>query len=473
MVSLSLFPRLLAAQELDVASMVGEDWYGLYLNGQKAGYSRNAVEIEEDGAVVVVDDARFKTNMVGVRQDMEIYSKRTYEPAGDLRSIEYRVVDPASVKEFVAVVDGNELVLTSTIGGNAAEQRVPKPKESLKDTLKQAQLVGKDAKVGDAITFTLFEPMYQKEIEGASRIVAIEDRMLDGVRTKVFRIDSKLPEVGIESEAYVTEDGTVLEDVTAGIITTRLEPEALAKDVNYCNDVIVSNAAMVDAPIENPRQRETLRLRLDGPLTPDHLFNDERQSIVAVDDHFEFTGRRVSLAGFQPVSLPITQPDVMEWINPTLFVQSDDPKLIEKSKEIVGDATGSFEVTERLCHWVHQSVRTTFSAQLTNAREVLDRLEGDCTEYSILFVGLARAAGLPAREVAGVIYMEGTQPGFYFHQWAKVWIGKWIDVDPTFDQPLVDVTHIKLVEGDFFQQNRLIPVIGRIKIEVLDDQGNP
>ena len=75
----------------------------------------------------------------------------------------------------------------------------------------------------------------------------------------------------------------------------------------------------------------------------------------------------------------------------------------------------------------------------------------------------------PAREVAGLIYVDGPPAGFYFHQWAKVWVGKWIDVDPTFNQPLADVTHIKLAEGDLFRQARIIPMIGNIQIDVLPD----
>jgi len=51
-----------------------------------------------------------------------------------------------------------------------------------------------------------------------------------------------------------------------------------------------------------------------------------------------------------------------------------------------------------------------------------------------------------------------------------VWVGKWIDVDPTWNQPLADVTHIKLGEGDIFQQAQLIPIIGKIEVEVVDDQ---
>jgi len=505
MSSLSLFPRLLVAHELDVTSLVGEDWYGLYLNGAKAGYSVSSVNVGDDGEVRVVEDARFQVSMAGVKQDMRVYSERCYAADGNLDRINYQVVDPAGLKEFVARVEGDEMLLTTTVGGEKTEQRLPRPKESLKDILKQVELVGPDAKVGDEIQFSVFDPMYQREIEGTSRIADTETRVFNGAPTRVFLVQSAMASMGIESTSYVAEDGTVLEDVIADIITMRIEPEDMAKDVNYSNDVIVSNAALLDTPIANPRSREALRLRLRGPIKADHRFSDERQTITAVDDYFEFEGRRVSLEGFEPAHLPfdlgkadkaspwcplrwvaghvqeaIDQNTVgndadspaalRQWLEPTAFVQCDAPPIVEKAREIVGDETDALAVSGKLCAWVHDHVHTMFSAQLTNALEVLERLEGDCTEYSILFIGLARAAGLPAREVAGLIYMEGAQPGFYFHQWAKVWVGKWIDVDPTFDQPLADATHIKLAEGDLFQQARLIPIIGRLTVEVVNGQ---
>ena len=38
-------------------------------------------------------------------------------------------------------------------------------------------------------------------------------------------------------------------------------------------------------------------------------------------------------------------------------------------------------------------------------------------------------------------------------------------MDPTFDQPLADVTHIKLAEGDLFEQAKIMPIIGQLKIQ--------
>jgi hypothetical protein len=312
--------------------------------------------------------------------------------------------------------------------------------------------------------------MYQHEVGGRSTITAVEEKVLDGVTTKVYTIVSTIDMLNVETRTSVTAQGKVLEDVIAGIIRMRLEPEAQARDVSYKNDVIVSNAAMIDKPIARPRTRKSLHLKLFGPLGTDHLFTDERQTITPDGDAFDFKSVLPSLEGFQAARVPITEPDVQEWLKPTLYVQSDAPALVAKAKEIVGDESDARSISDKLSAWVHENMRSTFSARMTNAVEVLEHMEGDCTEHSILFIGLARAAGLPAREVAGLIYVEGVRPGFYFHQWAKVWIGKWIDVDPTFNQPIADVTHIKLAEGDLLQQARLIPIIGTIKVVVMDDE---
>lgn len=469
MASFVFFPVVIAAQSIDLTSIEGEHWYGVYLSGAKAGYASSGIKVDDLGRVVVYEDSRFQVTMNGIRQDMRITSNRIYDPAGPLREIHMRIDDPAGPTTFTCIVDDDEMIFQSTIGSETKEARLPKPKETLDDALHQYHLTREGARIGDEVVYHVFEPTYNLEMEGTATITGIEDRILDGVSTKVYEIKESLEALGVETISYVMANGVKLEDHVAGIITMRLEQEAMAKDVNYSNDVIVSNAALVDEPIPNPRTRDQLKLKLKGPLKADHLFNDERQYLHPDGDGFAFTATAISLGGFEQATVPITNPEVTEWLKPTMFVQSDNPKIKAKAAEIVGDETNALKISEKLCHWVHDQVHTTFSARLTNALEVLENLQGDCTEHSILFIALARAAGLPAREVAGLIYVEGERPGFYFHQWATVWVGKWIDVDPTFDQPLADVTHIKLAEGDLLNQAKLIPIIGQISVETIAD----
>src|SRR5690606_2738902 len=132
---LSLFPGLLAAQEFDIKSLAGEEWYGLYLNGQKSGYAVNAIRAAKDGTVTFNEDARFKILMSDVKQDMRIMSTRVYGPDGALRTIESQVDDPRASTRFDCVVEDGELVVRTTVGDDTKTARLPRPKETLRDGL--------------------------------------------------------------------------------------------------------------------------------------------------------------------------------------------------------------------------------------------------------------------------------------------------------------------------------------------------
>lgn len=467
--ALVLVVWVLPAAGLDLKSLAGVDWFGLYMNGQKVGYARTELAVGPDGTVTLSEDAAFKLTMSGVKQDMHIVTKRRYGPGGDLVSVESEVTDVSGLSRFRGVVEGGELSLRTWVGGHDSQERLPRPRETLRDATRQLSLVLEGAEVGKTAEFVLFEPMFKREIPGRSEIVGVEERVLDGVATRVYRVRTVLESMGIESVTYVAEDGTTLEDRTAGgIITMRLEPEGAAKDVSYSNDVIVSNAAVIEGPIDKPRTRVGLRLELSGPLRDEYLISDHRQTMRRAGEAVEFQGRVVGVEDAPDFPLELPGP-VREWIGPSTFVQSDHPRIVETAKAIVGDERDAFAASTKLVRWVYENVRSTFSARLTNSLEVLDHMEGDCTEHSMLFIGLARAAGLPAREAAGLIYVDHPRPGFYFHQWATVWVGEWIDVDPTFNQPIADATHIKLAEGDLFEQTKLLPIIGHLRIRVLDD----
>ena len=72
---------------------------------------------------------------------------------------------------------------------------------------------------------------------------------------------------------------------------------------------------------------------------------------------------------------------------------------------------------------------------LPNAVEVFRNRVGDCNEFTVLYVALARALGLPARAIAGLVYLDGH---FYYHAWPEVYAGRWIMVDPVFGQVPAD-----------------------------------
>src|SRR5204862_7306588 len=97
-----------------------------------------------------------------------------------------------------------------------------------------------------------------------------------------------------------------------------------------------------------------------------------------------------------------------------------------------------------LARWVAAVVRDEAGAVLPRALAVFEGRHGDCTEHTTLFIALARAAGLPARPVAGLLLVDGR---LYHHDWAKVYLHGWAAVDPTVDQIPADAGHPRLVLG--------------------------
>jgi len=98
---------------------------------------------------------------------------------------------------------------------------------------------------------------------------------------------------------------------------------------------------------------------------------------------------------------------------------------------------------------------------------VYESRAGDCNEHSVLFAALARAAGIPTRIAAGLLYTEGR---FFYHAWNEVYLGEWIAVDPLMNQVPADPTHVRLITGELDRQVELVRALGRLSIKVLDYQ---
>ena len=92
---------------------------------------------------------------------------------------------------------------------------------------------------------------------------------------------------------------------------------------------------------------------------------------------------------------------------------------------------------------------------------------------------MARAAGIPARIAVGLVYVRGAQGAFYYHAWPEVYLdegagrGLWLPVDPTLNQFPADGTHLRLVRGGLDQQAAILPLIGRLRMTVLDMELDP
>jgi transglutaminase-like putative cysteine protease len=192
---------------------------------------------------------------------------------------------------------------------------------------------------------------------------------------------------------------------------------------------------------------------------------------LALDgDRQRLSGDTVTITREDPAALaggyrlPSGRRELAAWVRPEPLIQSDDARLQAQARQIVGNARRSGDAAARLVEWVYRNVVKAAPASVPSALDVLETRSGDCNEHTVLLVALARAVGLPARSVAGVVYLDGA---FYYHAWPEVYLDGWVAVDPTFGQFPADAAHLRLSSGGLARQLELARVIGGLTIEVL------
>jgi transglutaminase-like putative cysteine protease len=160
-----------------------------------------------------------------------------------------------------------------------------------------------------------------------------------------------------------------------------------------------------------------------------------------------------------------------KYLAPEPFLESDDPAIVSEAERALQGIAGTRARAERLVRHVNGLIEKKPTVSLPSAREVLRTKVGDCNEHTALYVALARAARIPARIAAGLTFVHGA---FYYHAWPEVYVdeeggrGYWLPVDPTLNQFPADATHVRLARGGLDKQTVILPLLGRMKIEVLD-----
>ncbi|HEU4435615.1 MAG TPA: transglutaminase domain-containing protein [Pyrinomonadaceae bacterium] len=139
------------------------------------------------------------------------------------------------------------------------------------------------------------------------------------------------------------------------------------------------------------------------------------------------------------IQLPVTNPEVAAFVKATSEIASDNRNVIEQARQIAGDDRDAWSVAQKLGEWTHQNL-TWKSVARAGAVETLATREADCSEFSELYVAMARSLGLPARIVSGLAYSGNSFGG---HAWVEVWVGEWIELDPTWGTHFVDATHVR------------------------------
>ncbi len=426
---------------------------GMYLGGNKIGYTIVDKKPSENG--YILKEVMFmKLGMMGVERTMETSS--LYELDGDyrLRKFSFELKSQTQQISSLGEVKDRELLYTVRTGG--------------RERSKTIELEG-DVYVSQAIPFlvstkrrALSLPVFDPTVFAVNRarVTILEDEG-DSVR-----FETEL--LGAKSRTWVGRNGEILRsEEPMGILMVKEEREKALEFGETSPEILTMFAIPAGMEIKNPRGitylkaivkgrfKETDRQKLYGDtLTVESVGPDENAGITPTPG---FGCGRV-----KPRPVP---PELKKYLEDTPLIQVSDRGIRNKSNQIMRGIGDEWDRVKKLISWIDENVKDIPSATIPSAVDVLGTLEGDCNEHAVLFCALSRAAGIPTDICVGLVLMNGY---FYYHAWNKVWVGKWVEVDPTFDQIVADATHITLEEGGLKDWAKIMDLVGNIEIRVTE-----
>lgn len=177
---------------------------------------------------------------------------------------------------------------------------------------------------------------------------------------------------------------------------------------------------------------------------------------------------QVTFPSSAEIPFPPNIKENLEYTKASENIDSNNKAIIEKANEIVAGKTDTLEALFALANFVNSNVEydESYAESVKKASWVLQNKKGVCDEYTILFMALCRALGIPTRYISGVAY-SNIKKDFGNHAWAEIWLPghDWIPFDVTYGQyGWVDASHVALAKTIDTQTSVIYTYTGSVEI---------
>jgi len=451
------YPQNIESLENDFSKITisgDSQWWIILYNNKKIGYSFIKYTPKKD-SVSVKDFMFMKINAFGKTQ--VLYSVIDADLTKELKinNFSFKITNPTGINfSGNGKFENNRLkIKMTTPAGTENINFSVNNRPYLPDVIYRV-LMKENLAPGKKYQFPVYDPLLGKEIKGNVEVIEKLTYRFNRMLIPVYKL--KFSYSNNEVTTLLSKEFGVIEETSGnGFKSKRVNKKDALTPVEAVN-LIWSTAIKSNMKINNKEQIKKISYKLSGLEINKYDLNGDNQSI----DEDLLTINKVEI----PKSVNSQELKGMkEYLKRTPFIQVNAKPFIKTvNKIITGDP---IDTTRQLNHWVYKYLKKESVISVPSALDVYYLKKGDCNEHSILLTALLRTANIPARQSAGVVYQDGY---FFYHAWVDVYLGKWIPIDPTFDQMPADVTHIRFINGDLDQQGKVLSLINKLKIEVID-----
>lgn len=461
----------LAPKEVPAAHV---EWYGVYLNGTKSGWVRQEFGKAGEGAAAVYfveQTGRVQAVAMGKQVALDLSTRDEFDvtPPFALKAARHSTSQGDKGQVVRADRSAEGLTAQVTDAGETRTLTKPAPDYTLADALTFERWLKVGRATGDRISVRRFDVERMEPDVQTFSVLTRRESIVGGVKSLWYEVHQESTQGGDGGVARVDASGVVLSSLIGGMFETRLETEEQAQKIEYSSDLFVFGQAHVDKPLGDGLKTTKVVLAVDG-LGASKLANGPRQTV----ERNAGTGAvKLTLGAAAGPGEATSAKETEEALRETVKYPTKLPQVKELAAKAVGDAKTPRAKAERLVAFVHDYVQDEVRPEAVSVAEIIASKRGDCSEHTLLFVTLARAAGIPARAVSGLMYMGDEALAFAAHAWAEVAIdGKWVPVDPTWGEVELDAAHVTL-EREGKGKKDMISSLGRLNFRLKEVEPKP
>jgi hypothetical protein len=437
-------------------------WMNIYQDSRKIGFSHSRYSKINDG-YQFSETVFMRVTTMGLVQDMDLKTHGTLH--ADFSLAEFAVDVSSGRFSFSADGSVSGTVLTVTTESAGARETITL---NLNDRIYLPsgiiQAAGSSGlNPGDRLVLQVFDPISMGREPIQLEVLDQETLPVLGQAISTTRIS--LEYKGATQLAWIDASGEILKEQGLLGITrekTTRELALLNLSIQPSQDLTQLASIPSNMAITNPETLSRLTAEIEGVENKALYLHGGRQRYQAPVLTVEKETIPDIPYGDDADAPPSEQ---TEFLKPAPFRQVDHPAIRKLAGDITFGTDNRLEKVRRIVAWMQQHINKRPVLSLPDALATLENRVGDCNEHAVLFAALARAAGIPTKIEAGVVYLKDR---FYYHAWNAVYLGKWITLDALFDQIPADVTHIRLTGGAQEDQMNILGLIGTIRIHLLN-----
>ena len=437
-----------------------EHWYNLTLMNAKFGYMHiSAEKTQYQGETVARNKIDMVMNFKALGTDVTIEITRVEYIGSDLMPRHFLSTSNESGLKQVEgrIIDGVAYIKT-TLNGETTESEVSVPPDTISEHTGVESLFQGGLKVGDKRTFHIFSFDLLKPVKTEIEVVRQDTLTYQSAEKQVYVLRQTMDMMnGLTAKVWLDSDGvnyrTEIPLMGLPMVTTKTDRETALGGIEEV-DLVLQTRILPSGKRPTPKGKHLeAKVKLTTGSIAEAVMSNARQKLEVSTAQAGTLSVQVPMVTAEDCpDLPIQQ-TAGEFLAASAYIQADVPAIHAKSEEILDGEVNSWRAAEKLCRWVHTSITDKkMSGGYGSSLTALESRSGDCTEHTVLFIALARAVGIPARICSGIVF---SKDAFYYHFWPEVYVGKWIQMDPTLGQVIADANHIQL-GGSVMESDNLV-----------------